>query len=102
VQCAGAVTREFALPEAEAAYAVFLQGSLSAVELRSFLDLELPDWLPQFDPVLAPAVRNAESVSARDYLARLARLRALARGAAPQCNRCHRLADAVPDPAIDV
>jgi aspartyl-tRNA(Asn)/glutamyl-tRNA(Gln) amidotransferase subunit A len=29
-------------------------------------------------------VRNAESVSARDYLARLARLRALARGAAPR------------------
>jgi aspartyl-tRNA(Asn)/glutamyl-tRNA(Gln) amidotransferase subunit A len=81
---AGAVTREFALPETEAAYGVFLQGSLSAVELRSFLDLELPDWLAQFDPVIAPAVRNAESVSARDYLARLARLRALARGAAPR------------------
>jgi aspartyl-tRNA(Asn)/glutamyl-tRNA(Gln) amidotransferase subunit A len=81
---AGAVTREFALPEVEAAYAIFLQGSLSAVELRSFLDLELPDWLPQLDPVIAPAVRNAESVSARDYLARLARLRALARTAAPR------------------
>ena len=81
---AGAVTREFALPEVEAAYAVFLQGSLSAVELRSFLDLELPDWLSQLDPVIAPAVRNAESVSARDYLARLARLRALARTAAPR------------------
>ena len=81
---AGAVTREFPLPEVEAAYAVFLQGSLSAVELRSFLDLELPDWLSQLDPVIAPAVRNAESVSARDYLARLARLRALARTAAPR------------------
>jgi aspartyl-tRNA(Asn)/glutamyl-tRNA(Gln) amidotransferase subunit A len=81
---AGAVTREFALPEVEAAYAVFLQGSLSAVELRSFLDLELADWLPQLDPVIAPAVRNAECVSARDYLARLARLRALARTAAPR------------------
>ena len=34
---AGAVVREFTLPEAEAAYAVFLQGSLSAIELCSFL-----------------------------------------------------------------
>ena len=81
---AGAVTRQFQLPEAEAAYAVFMQGSLSAVELRSFLDRELPDWLAQFDPVIAPAVRNAENVSARDYLGRLARLRALARTAAPR------------------
>jgi aspartyl-tRNA(Asn)/glutamyl-tRNA(Gln) amidotransferase subunit A len=81
---AGAVTREFALPEVEAAYAVFLQGSLSAIELRSFLDLELRDWLDQLDPVLAPAVRNAEGVSATDYLARIARLRELARSAAPR------------------
>ena len=79
---AGAVTREFTLPEAEAAYSVFLQGSLSAIELRSFLERELPDWLAQLDPVIAPAVRNARSVSATDYLARLTRLRALARSAA--------------------
>ena len=81
---AGAVAREFAFPEAEAACAVFLQGSLSAIELRSFLDRELPDWLAQLDPVIAPAVRNAASVTAGDYLARLARLRALARSAAPR------------------
>jgi len=81
---AGAIAREFTLPEAEAAYAVFLQGSLSAVELRCFLDRELPDWLGQLDPVIAPALRNAETLSARDYLARLARLRALARSAAPR------------------
>jgi aspartyl-tRNA(Asn)/glutamyl-tRNA(Gln) amidotransferase subunit A len=81
---AGAVTRDFTLPEAEAAYSLFLQGSLSAVELRSFLDRELPDWLAQLDPVVAPALRDAESLSARDYLARIARLRALARSAAPR------------------
>ncbi|HJU16375.1 MAG TPA: amidase [Stellaceae bacterium] len=79
---AGAVARAFTLPEAEAAYAVFLQGSLSAVELRCFLDRELPDWLTQLDPVMAPAIRNAEILSARDYLARIMRLRALARSAA--------------------
>jgi len=81
---AGAVTREFTLPEAEAAYTLFLQGSLSTIELRSFLDRELPDWLAQLDPVIAPALRDAESLSARDYLARIARLRALARSAAPR------------------
>src|ERR1700730_1795535 len=77
---AGAVMREFTLQEAEAAYAIFLQGSLSAIELRSFIDRELPDWLAQLGPDIAPAVRDAESLSARDYLARIARLRALARG----------------------
>ena len=78
---AGAIAREFTLPEAEAAYAVFLQGSLSAIELRSFLEQELPDWLAQLDPVIAPAVRNAGTLSAGDYLSRIARLRTLARSA---------------------
>jgi aspartyl-tRNA(Asn)/glutamyl-tRNA(Gln) amidotransferase subunit A len=81
---AGAIAREFTLPEAAGAYSVFLEGGLSTVELRSFLDQELPDWLAQLDPVIAPAVRNAENVSAEDYLARIARLRALARTAAPR------------------
>lgn len=38
----------------------------------------------QLDPVIAPAVRNAEVLSAREYLARTARLRALVRSAAPR------------------
>lgn len=50
---AGAVAREFTLPEAEAGCAVFLEGGLSAIELRNFLDRELPDWLDQLDPVIA-------------------------------------------------
>jgi aspartyl-tRNA(Asn)/glutamyl-tRNA(Gln) amidotransferase subunit A len=81
---AGAITRDFSLPEAEAAYAVFLEGGLSAVELRSFLDAYLPEWLAQLDPIIAPAVRHAETLSARDYLARVERLRALAQDAAPR------------------
>lgn len=82
--CAGAVKHDVTVPEVEAAYTVFLEGGLSAIELRSFLDRELPDWLNQLDPVIAPAVRGAESLSARDYLARVARLRALTRSAAPR------------------
>ncbi len=81
---AGAIARDFTLPETEAAYGVFLDGGLSAIELRSFLDRELPEWLDQLDPVIAPAVRNAESLSAREYLARVARLTKLARAAAPR------------------
>src|SRR5262244_2718969 len=67
---AGARPRDLILPETEAAYGVFLAGGLSAIELRSFLDRELPQWLDQLDPVIAPAVRSAESLSALDYLAR--------------------------------
>jgi Asp-tRNA(Asn)/Glu-tRNA(Gln) amidotransferase A subunit family amidase len=51
--------------------------------LRSFLDRDLPDWQAQLDPVIAPAVRNAKALSATDYLARIARIRALALRAAP-------------------
>ena len=84
---AGAVACDFALPEAEAAYGVFLDGGLSAIELRSFLDRELPEWLDQLDPVIAPAMRNAENLSAREYLARVSRLGNLARAAAPRLDR---------------
>jgi aspartyl-tRNA(Asn)/glutamyl-tRNA(Gln) amidotransferase subunit A len=81
---AGAVTRDFILPDAEAAYAVFLEGGLSAIELRSFLDAQLPAWLAQLDPVIASAVQSAETLSARDYLSRVERLRTSARSAAPR------------------
>jgi aspartyl-tRNA(Asn)/glutamyl-tRNA(Gln) amidotransferase subunit A len=80
----GAVLRPMTFPEAAEAYAVFLEGGLSAVELRSFLDLELPEWLDQLDPIMAPAIRGAESVSAREYLGRVRRLRSLAHRAMPR------------------
>ncbi|HTV43979.1 MAG TPA: amidase family protein [Stellaceae bacterium] len=79
---AGAVACDFNLPEAEAAYDVFLAGGLGAIELRSFLDRELPEWLDQLDPVIAPAVRSAERLGALEYLARAARLADLTRMAA--------------------
>ena len=100
---AGAVARDEALPQAEEAYAAFLEGGLSAIELRSFLDQELPDWLEQLDPVIAPAVRNAETLSARDYLAALRGwCNGAQRGAAFPRRRRDRLANIVPDPAANV
>jgi aspartyl-tRNA(Asn)/glutamyl-tRNA(Gln) amidotransferase subunit A len=78
----GAVLRKMTVPEAAGAYEVFLEGGVSAIELHSFLDQELPDWLAQLDPIMASAVRGAETLSAREYLARLGRLKVLARSAA--------------------
>jgi aspartyl-tRNA(Asn)/glutamyl-tRNA(Gln) amidotransferase subunit A len=92
----GAVLRPTILREAADAYAVFLEGGVSAIELRSFPDQELPDWLAQLDPTTAPAVRGAEGLSARDYLARLGRLKALAR----QANRRFDGVDVIATPTL--
>lgn len=79
---AGAVVREKSLPEARDAFAVFSEGGVSGIELRAFLDRELPDWIATIDPVNAPAVRNAETLPARVYLARRLRLADAAKTAA--------------------
>ena len=75
----GALVRQQAFPEMAVAYQVFLEGGLSAIELRAFLDNELPQWLDELDPIIAPAVKGAERLAARDYLSRVIRLRRLAR-----------------------
>jgi aspartyl-tRNA(Asn)/glutamyl-tRNA(Gln) amidotransferase subunit A len=79
---AGAVVKDKLLPEAPEAFAVFAEGGVSAIELRAFLDHELPAWLETIDPVNAPALKNAETLSARDYLRRRLRLVAAAKAAA--------------------
>src|SRR5262245_47380267 len=71
---AGAVVKEKLLPEAREAFAIFSEGGVSAIELRAFLDRELPDWLATIDPVNVPALKNAENLSAREYLTRRLRL----------------------------
>jgi aspartyl-tRNA(Asn)/glutamyl-tRNA(Gln) amidotransferase subunit A len=71
---AGAILSEVELPEAREAFAVFCEGGVSAIELRAFLDRELPDWLSTVDPVNAPALKNVESLSAREYLSRRIRM----------------------------
>ena len=78
---AGAVVKDHAFPEAREAFAVFSEGGVSAIELRAFLDRELPDWLATIDPVNAPALKNAESLSAREYLSRRLRLQTAAQSA---------------------
>jgi aspartyl-tRNA(Asn)/glutamyl-tRNA(Gln) amidotransferase subunit A len=79
---AGAVLKQQPFAEAREAFAVFSEGGVSAIELRAFLDRELPDWLNTIDPVNAPALKNAETLSAREYLSRRLRLLAAAKTAA--------------------
>ena len=79
---AGAVLKEQPLPEAREAYAVFSEGGVSAIELRAFLDRKLPDWLATIDPANAPALKNAENLSSREYLTRRLRLLDAAKSAA--------------------
>ncbi len=71
---AGAVVKDKSLPEARDAFAIFAEGGVSAIELRAFLDRELPDWLATIDPVNAPAIEDAGNLSAREYLTRRSRL----------------------------
>jgi aspartyl-tRNA(Asn)/glutamyl-tRNA(Gln) amidotransferase subunit A len=79
---AGAVVKEATLPEARDAFAIFGEGGFSAIELRSFLDRELPDWLATIDPVNVPALKNAANLSAREYLNRRLRMLDAAKTAA--------------------
>jgi aspartyl-tRNA(Asn)/glutamyl-tRNA(Gln) amidotransferase subunit A len=79
---AGAMVVDQPLPEAREAVAVFSEGGVSAIELRAFLDRELPEWLATIDPVNAPALKNAENLSAREYLGRKLRLAEAAKRAA--------------------
>jgi aspartyl-tRNA(Asn)/glutamyl-tRNA(Gln) amidotransferase subunit A len=81
---AGAILSDVEVPEAREAFAVFCEGGVSAIELRAFLDHELPDWLSTIDPVNGPGLKNVESLSAREYLARRARLLDAAKTAAPR------------------
>jgi aspartyl-tRNA(Asn)/glutamyl-tRNA(Gln) amidotransferase subunit A len=79
---AGAVVKDKPLPEAREAFAVFAEGGVSGIELRAFLDRELPDWLATIDPVNVPALKAAENLSAREYLTRRLRLLDAAKSAA--------------------
>lgn len=65
------------IPEFATAYQVFCDGGVSAIELRRFLDRELPDWIATLDPIIAPPVARAANVSEEVYHGRLARLATL-------------------------
>jgi len=66
------------VPEFAGAVAVFNEGGVSAIELRRFLEHALPDWIATLDPINAPVVARAATVSDAVYRNRLARLATLA------------------------
>jgi aspartyl-tRNA(Asn)/glutamyl-tRNA(Gln) amidotransferase subunit A len=78
---AGARLKQTALPEAAKANAVFHEGGVSAVELRAFLESELPGWLDVLDPINAAVMAKAVSVPATTYIHRRQRLARLAESA---------------------
>jgi len=59
------------LPEARGAFAAFVEGGVSAIELRTFLDHELPDWLATIDPVNAPTLKKLVGARMRRCYSRI-------------------------------
>ena len=64
------------VPEFTAAYQVFCDGGVSAIELRRFLDRELPEWVATIDPINAPVIAHAATIPDALCQGRLARLEA--------------------------
>lgn len=73
---AGAMMTPLALPEVRLAYDLFRQGGPVAAELHHFLSSELPEAFDTLDPNVAQRVQSGGTLTASEYLGRLARLRA--------------------------
>jgi aspartyl-tRNA(Asn)/glutamyl-tRNA(Gln) amidotransferase subunit A len=79
---AGAQVKAKTVPEVKEVVAVFNEGGVSGPELRAFLDLDLPDWIPLIDKINAGIVKAVAGLPASVYLQRQYRLAKLARSAA--------------------
>jgi aspartyl-tRNA(Asn)/glutamyl-tRNA(Gln) amidotransferase subunit A len=74
LEAAGAVLADQPMPEAAEALAIFREGPTPPVELRAFLDHELPGWLDTLDPYIRPLVAGADRLGASVFQGRLLRL----------------------------
>jgi len=81
---AGAKVRPKTVTEIKDAVAVFNDGGVSGPELRAFLDLELPEWIPVIDKINNKVIQAAATLPTSVYLQRQYRLARLARSAAAQ------------------
>ena len=70
----GAELKRLAMPEPLDVHEIFLKGGLPAVELFTFLKLELPDWLETLDANVRQRMDEAETLPASEYLSRRAML----------------------------
>lgn len=85
IEAAGTKVEAADLPGCEEADELFRIGGLAAPELDRFLTDELPEWRASLDPVVQARMRSSETLGARAYLQRQARLQALAHSAAVAC-----------------
>lgn len=72
---------KLSMPELDSATAIFRAGGVAGADLLAFLRRELPDWLPTLDPIVRHRVMTAESLTACDYLDRIAGLSRIAASA---------------------
>ncbi|MDX1606950.1 MAG: amidase, partial [Candidatus Competibacterales bacterium] len=79
---AGARLQDAPLPETDDARQLLRQGSVVAAECDAFVERELPGWRSLLDPIVSARITDGGTISAREYLARLARHEALGRSAA--------------------
>lgn len=76
---AGAVSlREVEFPVANDVYELFLSGGPAAYDLLSFLDRELPEWLPALDPNVSARLAPSRALDEAEYQRRRERVKRLA------------------------
>ena len=68
---------EVPVPESKQAIEFFSMGSVPGIELKEFLQSELPEWLETADPVVGSRIKSSSSVDAAEYLRRLRILKTL-------------------------
>ena len=74
---AGVRVVEAPVPESKDAIEFFRMGSVPGIELKEFLQSELPQWLGSADPVVGSRLKSSSSVDAGEYLRRLRTLQQL-------------------------
>ena len=68
---------ESTTPETRQALEIFNMGSVPGIEIKEFIQSELPAWLETTDPVVGTRIKSSSSVDAGEYLRRLRVLKKL-------------------------
>jgi aspartyl-tRNA(Asn)/glutamyl-tRNA(Gln) amidotransferase subunit A len=92
MQARGARLRDRPMPQASEAIQLLRTGSVAAAECDAFVSANLPEWRDTLDPIVSSRIADGGSISAREYLHRLARLEELAEAAQTHFESCHVIA----------
>jgi aspartyl-tRNA(Asn)/glutamyl-tRNA(Gln) amidotransferase subunit A len=101
---AGARLVPIKFSEATEAWAEFQQGGIIATELFTFLKDNLPEYISDLDPLIAPRVLAAQDFPAATFLSRQWRLERLAKSAQEQFGAVDVIACptvAIPPPTLE-